>query len=168
MSGIPQIAGNAARQQPRVQNHVPCGALSEADVTSPNVKKGATVKCERQSRQTRIPEKNRTDSPWALIRVRTNPQDDRPVSWTRLGQRKELQEIKLMPNESVCTLTQPENGRSPCPRRRREFRIAWRDRMRTRPFPLLNRQANETSGLNGEIYRCQQPVAAFGDVEEHT
>ncbi len=33
------------------------GALSGVDVTSPNVKKGATVKCERQSRQTRIPAK---------------------------------------------------------------------------------------------------------------
>ncbi len=43
------------------------GALSGVDVTSPHVAKGATVTCERQSRQTRVPAKNRTDSPCARI-----------------------------------------------------------------------------------------------------
>ncbi len=33
------------------------GALSGVDVTSPHVAKGASVKCERQSRQTRVPAK---------------------------------------------------------------------------------------------------------------
>ena len=39
------------------------GALSGPEATFPHVAKGATVKCEKQSRQTQVTPKYRTDSP---------------------------------------------------------------------------------------------------------
>ena len=77
------------------------GALSGPEATFPHVAKGATVKCEKQSRQTQVTPKYRTDSPCLQNLV---PLLGAPGGLKLAGQEEIVPADDAVPDEAVAAL----------------------------------------------------------------